>query len=87
MNETFGNSGGEGGYFSSQKWKFRRSGGGGGVFVLIPSMVGVWILSATAQSTFVLYCPYSCFITQNSFNCFYLQMAILNPSVVSSPLP
>ena len=28
MKETFGNSGGDGGgYFPSQKWKFRRGGG------------------------------------------------------------
>ena len=27
MKETFGNSGGEGVYYSSQKWKFRRDGG------------------------------------------------------------
>ena len=27
MKETFGNSGGEGVYYSLQKWKFRRDGG------------------------------------------------------------
>ena len=64
MKETFGISGQEGGEII-----FLHKNGNSGevrgraVLAEILSVVGVWILFATTQSTFVVYCSDSCFIT------------------------
>ena len=53
VENSSGNSGGVGGYFSGQKMEIprRRVGGGGGLRE-IPSVVGVWIFPGTTHYLF-----------------------------------
>ena len=46
MKETFGNSGGEGGFISLHKMEILER---WGVLAKIPSVVGVWIFSGTTH--------------------------------------
>ena len=47
VQNSSGNSGGVGGYFTGQKNGNSGEGGGGGAYVKFPSVVGVWIFPGT----------------------------------------
>ena len=72
MKETFGNSGGEGGFIFLHK---NGNSGGWGVLAGIPSVVGVWIFSGTTHLKTADCRLYN--FAAVSFHCCLLAVAVL----------